>query len=245
MKRDVFEIVKDKNLDEITAFPHCRPEMVEETIFPLMAEFYTEFGKELIVYGGLTATPQVYGFKKLRSVTNDIDFLCSPQGLRAVLESKPVVYMKTYDVLYMSINQIPITFSCGHIHDWVVVDEIFATARVLNCDKGAIFCIGPEYSIFLKLLRSLECVHHERKIFGKDAADIINILISSRLEPAPLTFDVDFFISLIISHKELTVYVKAIFNYIAHYKGHLPKRHWPAFEDVFNMIYGKLPGGRL
>ena len=134
---------------------HLAPEAYsDDKIFRLLDRYAEAYGEGLVLYGGLTATERVFGLKRIREITTDLDFVCSDRGLEAVLEGECVRYLAKYDILYTVSDNVPITFSYGHIHDWRVSRDFTEKARVACPSSVPLRCSSREYSIMLKMRRT-------------------------------------------------------------------------------------------
>lgn len=133
----------------------------------------------LLLYGGQTATPLFYGYKAMRTFTNDFDFLVREEALGAVVDALKPVFDSEHGVFFGYIERVLFSLTAGHIHDWPVPDDFFTAARPISCDGQPLFLCAPEYTIMLKLRRGLA----HRELFGKDAIDIINLLAAPLFRP--------------------------------------------------------------
>jgi len=148
----------------------------DEKIFGLLDRFAADYGDGLVLYGGLAATERIYGLKRIREITTDLDFVCTPEGLEAVLDGERVAYHEDYDILFAVVQSVPVTFAYGHIHDWPVDAPFFDKAARVRPGKVELLCCSREHAVMLKLRRSCERMGKGLQPFGKDALDILNML---------------------------------------------------------------------
>jgi hypothetical protein len=163
----------------------------DDKIFGLLNRYAEGYGEGLVIYGGITATERLYGLKRIREITNDLDFVCTPEGLEALFAGERLFYHSRFDVLYSVVDNVPVSFAFEHIHDWPV-DPGFFAASILRTPCGLpVRCCSKEHSIMLKMRRSNEKLARGDQAFGKDALDIINIIAASscRGDEGPIDLD--------------------------------------------------------
>ncbi len=210
----------------------------EEKIFALVERFAAAYDGSLVLYGGQTATARVYGFKRIRDITNDLDFVCTPAGLESVARRERLLYHAGYDILFSSRDNVPLSFALEHIHDWPVDEGFFGSAREVRGFAWPMRCCSPEYSIMLKMRRMNERLDHGGAPFGKDALDIINMVTAPyiRSDLAPVDF-VRLAELLRASVSREASRLAALTGFIAPYDEHLTGRErgffaraWERFE---------------
>ncbi|MBN2511021.1 MAG: hypothetical protein JXB03_12125 [Spirochaetales bacterium] len=168
-----------------------------EQAMPIAAGLYRSYG--CVLYGGQTASPHIYGYKTMRSPTTDLDFLCTIESARMIVQQeRGLLYHPDYDILFCYRSHIPLTFAVAHIHDCLAGSEVIATAETVQTPYGPIACANREFCIILKMRRSEDCLARRRSIFGKDALDIISIVTRAAADERPL--DVKVFAALFRTH---------------------------------------------
>jgi hypothetical protein len=152
--------------------------------------FAATYGDGLVLYGGLTANERIFGLKRLRGVSTDLDFVCTAEGLDEVLMNERLWYHAPFDILMTVKENVPVSFAFGHIHDWRVGNDFFASAQLACPSVHPVRCASREYGIMLKMRRMNERMDCGYRPFGKDALDIINALTApcfrEDLEPVDL-----------------------------------------------------------
>lgn len=237
MKRPLPELISQYDIQITNTLPQCPGDYKKETIFILLRRFFDCYGEELVLYGGQTATEKMLGLYKMRSLTNDIDFICTEKGIHRILKEEQVLYNSRYDVLTMLCEKIPITFGYCHIHDWIVPTDFFLSKRGILLEGSTVYSCSAEYSIMLKIRRSFHCISCGRTIFGKDCLDIIN-MISAPLYRKELA---------VLDYKKLTALLKkevteseeqllTIFSHIHTYMEHLPHKYRDSFDTEYKKI---------
>ncbi len=209
----------------------------DEKIFALLDRYAAEYGEGLVLYGGLTATERVYGLKRIRDITTDLDFACTAAGLEAVLASERILYHEGYDILFSVSDNVPITFAYGHIHDWPLDPGFFDSASRVRLPSAELLCCSRERSIMLKLRRTGERLESGLQPFGKDALDILNILVapSRRRELKPV--DIGELCELVISGAPTAASRPAgIAAFLRGYEGHLSGPEREAAEALLGPL---------
>lgn len=148
----------------------------DEKIFGLVEYFAATYGGELVLYGGQTATERFYGFKRIRDITTDLDFVCTGDGLRRLLVLERLFYHRKFDILFAVRDNVPVSFAQTHIHDWEIDPGFFRAAETVRGLRCPVLCCSREYSIMLKMRRMSGLLDRGEKPFGKDALDIVNMI---------------------------------------------------------------------
>jgi hypothetical protein len=170
----------------------------DEKIFGLLNRYAEAYGEGLVLYGGVTATERFYGLKRIREITNDLDFVCTPEGLEALLAGEALFYHSRFDVLYSVTDNVPVSFAFEHIHDWPI-DQGFFESSELKVPCGLpVRCCSKEHSIMLKMRRSIEKISRGDQAFGKDALDILNMIAGSACRGGEEPVDVDALCALVL-----------------------------------------------
>lgn len=148
----------------------------DDKIIGLVNRYAQAYGEGIVVYGGIAATEWVYGLKRIRAITSDLDFVCTEAGIEAVLEGEELSYHTKYDILYAVADNVSVSFAFGHIHDWEAGPEFFAAATTSSPFGIPFRCSSREHSIMLKLRRTDERIRLGLPPFGKDALDVLNMI---------------------------------------------------------------------
>ena len=203
----------------------------DELVFGLVRRFAREFGDSLVLYGGITATERIYGLKRIREITTDLDFACVPGREESLLSIPGIRYHPAFDILCASVGGLPVTFACGHIHDWPTSPEFYGTARAVPVGGQRVLCASREHSIMLKFRRMAERARRGAPLFGKDALDIINIVAASCRKPGIWSMDLARTARLILSDACADgTLLAGLFRFIAGYTGHLTEAERDAFS---------------
>lgn len=153
----------------------------DEKIFGLVEYFAATYGEELVLYGGQTATERFYGFKRIRDITTDLDFVSTADGLRRLLLQEKLYYHRKFDILFAVRDNVPVSLAQTHIHDWEIDPGFFRAAETVRGLRCPVRCCSREYSIMLKLRRTSGRLDRGERPFGKDALDIVNVITAPYL----------------------------------------------------------------
>lgn len=181
----------------------------DEAVFAVLDRLLAAYGELLVLYGGIAATERVYGLKRIRDISTDLDFALEREGLEALLggggplhrgpsrlgaglDEGRLLYHADYDILFALLGGVPLSFAYGHIHDWPLDPGFFAEAEILRPAGRALRCASRRHAVMLKFRRSATRLREGLEPFGKDCLDILNILAGSAcgsrraaLDPAP------------------------------------------------------------
>ena len=180
-----------------------------------LEHFAKTYQDSAVLYGGQIATPLIYGFKKMRRHTNDIDYLLTEECLADVVSQEHLGYIPPFHAFYGYQNDILCVFSCGAIHDWTAGEEFFAmTHTCLICSTLVRVC-SSEYLIALKMRRGVE---NGMDLFGKDAVDILNLIAAPvfRDDIPILDLKKTAEISFAITGADINLMVEAVLNQANH-----------------------------
>ena len=220
--------------------PISAEEYPDEKIFRLIDRFAAAYGDELVLYGGLTACERIFGLKRIRGVSTDLDFVCTRAGLDAVIANERLWYHSVFDIFFSVAENIPVSFAFGHIHDWTVTADFFGSAlpaQLTFPSAASVRCASREYGIMLKLRRMNERLECGYRPFGKDALDIMNTLTAPSfrkdLEPVDLARLRDLVLSETTADKAS---LRALLGFIAEYAMHLTCKEGAAFLGVLSSL---------
>ncbi len=238
---ELYKIAKKHNIPFIDLLPPSDRLYDKKDIFILMKRFYRDYKNNIILYGGQTATEKIFGFKQMRDLSNDLDYVLLEKGLTQILQHKKLQYYPPFDIFFINIDNIPITFCYDYIHDWKVTDDFLSSARVVDFEDEKVFVCSPEYTIMLKFRRCLHCSTQKRSIFGKDCVDIVNILAATEMKTTRILLDFELLLSLLLFHvSEQTQELRLILDGIYKYRNHLPAKNRDVFEKVYRRFYNLL-----
>jgi hypothetical protein len=206
----------------------------EDKMFSLVEYYGSTYDGELVLYGGQTATERIFGFKRIRDVTTDLDFVCTDDGISRIADGRErLFYHARFDILFSVRDNVPVSFALRHIHDWPVDEGFFSTAETARGFRCPVRCCSREYSIMLKMRRMNECLNNGKAPFGKDALDIINMTTAPylRSDLPPVDFP--------LLGRIVKEYVSAdperlerLTSFIAGYREHLTERECSYFRNV-------------
>lgn len=233
-KARIFGIPRIEDFSELALIPQAYD---DEKIFGLLNRYAETYGEGLVLYGGVTATERLYGLKRIREITNDLDFVCTPEGLEALLSGESLFYHSRFDVLYSVMENVPVSFAFGHIHDWPIEPGFFASAELKVPCGLPVRCCSREHSIMLKMRRSGEKISRGDRAFGKDALDILNMIAGCSRPDGEGPVDVDALCALILRCVSTdAALLGKLMSFIRGYESHLsaPERGAvaPALDEL-------------
>lgn len=209
----------------------------EEKIFTLVEYYGVSYDGGLVLYGGQTATERIYGFKRIRDITTDLDFVCTGEGLRAVLAGERLFYHRKFDILFSARDNVPVSFALTHIHDWPVDEGFFRTALTVRGFRCPVRCCSREYSIMLKMRRMNERIERGEQPFGKDALDIINMTTAPYLRSDLAPVDFCSLARLLAAHVSSdAARMERLADFIAGYRDHLTEKEYAYFRNVPELL---------
>lgn len=216
--------------DEIGLLPET---YTEDKIFGLIEHFAAAYGGELVLYGGQTATERIYGFKRLRDITNDLDYVCTAAGLDRVLREERLFYHPAFDIFFGVRDNVPLSFAATHIHDWPVDGNFFLASTPVRGFSHPVRCCSREHSIMLKLRRMSGRLDRGAAPFGKDALDIINMLVAPRVRADLPPVDCASLAALVRKHVSADAErLDRLIAFIGGYEEHLNDRESPFFREA-------------
>ena len=182
----------------------------DEKVFAVLNRFAADLGEGIVLYGGITATERIYGLKRIRDISTDLDFVCSAKGMAELLDhysgagpsrirgrDERLLYHEDYDILFTVASNLPVSFTLGHIHDWPVDEVFFARSETRQPAGVPVRCASREHSIMLKLRRTRERLGKGLAPFGKDALDVLNMLAAPCCRDDMTPIDAGFLAGLI------------------------------------------------
>jgi len=229
---DAFSIPSIDSYEELGLAPEAYDEL---KIFGLVESFAAVYGDELVLYGGQTATARIWGFKRIRDITHDLDFVCTRAGLERAAHLEKLLYHSGYDIFFSSRDNVPLSFALEHIHDWPVDEGIFRSARPARGFRCAPLCCSPEYSMMLKMRRTSERFDQGLHPFGKDALDIINMATAPYIRDDLAAIDFPSLAALLrASVSSDGGRLAELGAFVAGYAEHLTERERGFFSDAWN-----------
>jgi hypothetical protein len=147
-----------------------------DLIIDSMIELDEIMNHQVILFGGLSAHPNLLGYRKMRRTSNDIDALTNEEGITHLHENfnGRLFVTKNYGDLFLDFDGIPCSFDVGETHDWTVPNDFYTTSRTFEFPNGQISTISPEYLIALKFRRS----EIKGRMYGKDKFDMANLILA-------------------------------------------------------------------
>ncbi len=142
--------------------------------------------------GGQTCHPSFLGNRKLRKASTDVDTICQPEEIIRVIgyiKKDSPFYVKKYDQFLAIYDGIPVGISLG-VHNFMPPDDFFKRRAVITINGLDVRVCCAEYTILMKLMRANE----KKRLFGKDAIDIGNLILGNKNNPR---IDVNFLADII------------------------------------------------
>jgi len=134
--------------------------------------------KNILLIGGGNVMTQTAGYKRMRDLSDDLDFITNDEGIaevRRFFDLKKHYHNGTRsdgEVSY--VNGIVVMFFYEHIKGWKIPESAFES-YVVNCTSaGQIYSVPPELNIALKIRRG-SSKSPDPHIYGKDALDFATI----------------------------------------------------------------------
>lgn len=133
---------------------------------------------EILLIGGGCVLQETARYKRMRNISDDLDFILSDEGLVAI--EQPLSLRDTYSdgekagarVAY--INDILLGFFHKELRGWSIPHEVFEHPRVEQTSQGKIYMISPELNVALKIRRGASKIEQPH-IYGKDVLDFASI----------------------------------------------------------------------
>jgi hypothetical protein len=202
-------------------------------IYGLVNRFAGAYGPDLVLYGGITATEGIYGLKRIREITTDLDFVCTTAGIAALLDAGGLFYHEGFDVLFATPDNVPVTFAYGHIHDWPIDEAFFAEAETRRPFGLPLRCCSRRHSIMLKMRRTDERLRGGLPGFGKDALDILNMLAAPACREEDRGFDLEALSDLVKTEvSREPARLGPVLDFLRSYTPHLTGLECSALEPV-------------
>ncbi len=229
--KNLTTIAKFCNCKFIDDMPNIRKHIDMGLVIEALDRFYKRYGDDVVLFGGQAATPWFYGFTRLRYHTTDIDFVVKESRIEQVVRDYELMYHPRYNVFVTYVNSIMCVFSSGIVHNWEIPDDFFATSSAVHFGSYRTQVCSPEYLIAQKFRRGY---FSDEKLFGKDALDILNILIAPYIRD-----DLDMInirrtaeLSVQLTGNRLPENIEALQKLIQH----LPPKHKPLAEEKVNSL---------
>ena len=172
---NLWEYAHKYKSEESTALTLHRDHVDSDLIRDVLSSMAAKHNNRIILYGGQTATPLLFGYKHMRTYTNDLDFISREEDLSAIITSENLKFDTKHGVFFGYEMDVIYTLSSGSIHNWEIPDDFIASCRKIKFGNHYLSVCSPEYTIIMKLRRALE---NGCTLFGKDAIDIINLIIA-------------------------------------------------------------------
>jgi hypothetical protein len=178
-----------------------RPTVTEDELIRI-AQFVCSYSPgNILLIGGGCVLSETAGYRRMRGLSDDLDFIANEEGLEAV--KMPLNVGTNYkngkpsdcrNVTY--INDVLIGFFEKEIRGWKIPEEVFQRPRTVQTAAGeTIYMIPAELNIALKIRRGASRTDKPR-IYGKDALDAASIFLG--MEKNSESFDQKAFISYLL-----------------------------------------------
>ena len=177
---NLWEYAHKHHTEESTALTLHREHVDSELISNILTRMAAKHGNRIILYGGQTATPLLFGYKHMRTYTNDLDFITREEDLSMIISTEDLKFDTCHGVFFGYEMDVIYTLTSGHIHNWEIPDDLISSSRKIFFGKHELSVCIPEYTIAMKFRRALE---NGCTLFGKDAIDIINLIVAPVLRP--------------------------------------------------------------
>jgi hypothetical protein len=136
---------------------------------------------EIVLIGGGAVLPEITGFQRLRSRSDDLDFIAR----EAVILPENTSWIKIPEGkgpgLYSYIEGVSIAVFFSQIRGYELPEAAFESALEISTSQGRLYAVRPELNMALKIRRGASRGH----IFAKDGLDFaaINSGLELRGEP--------------------------------------------------------------
>lgn len=217
---NLWEYAQKHHSEERTALTLHRDHVDSSLISSILCSIAAKHSDRIILYGGQTATPLLFGYKHMRTYTNDLDFIVREDNLSTIIMAEQLKFDTTHGVFFGYEMDVIYTVTSGHIHNWEIPDDLISSSREVPFGSSTLLVCSPEYTITMKFRRALEngCI-----LFGKDAIDIINLIIAPAFREELPPVDLDKLTELLKKHcgKEILFLAGQIRRQLNHLPGAL------------------------
>jgi len=223
------------HIEEISSMKLHRKGVDNQIITSVLSDFARKHSNRLILYGGQTATPLLLGYKQMRTYTNDLDFVAREQDLPSIIVNENLKFHTTHGVFFGYAMDVIYTVTSGHIHNWEMPDDFFSSSRQLSFDSHLLQVCAPEYTIMMKFRRGVE---NGRMLFGKDAIDVINLIIAPLFRKQLPPLDIGKTCSLLKTYcgRDILFMAGQIRRQLSHLSKEIRSRATSAIEDFLGHL---------
>lgn len=138
----------------------------------------------ILLIGGGCVLSETAGFRRLRGLSDDLDFIVNDEGLDAV--KVPLNLGDTFkngeiasggNVNY--VNDISVGFFHKEIKGWKIPESVFERPKAQSTSFGIVYMIPAELNLALKIRRGASREENPH-IYGKDALDAATTITGMR-----------------------------------------------------------------
>lgn len=150
----------------------------DERLLGVLGTLDSIFTEEAILIGGTTTHPALLGYRPMRSLGHNLDYIGGRQCVRDLKQEFHTLFYDPRDFVFLHYDTVRVRLALDHIYDWQVTDNFRTTARDAETERGRIHVAAPEYTIMLKLRKAGEQHETQQGRRGKDHLDIANLLLA-------------------------------------------------------------------
>jgi hypothetical protein len=207
----------------------------EDVLIDYLIELDQILKGNIISIGGFSAGSKTLGFRPMRRISNDLDCITNPEGIRLLNNhfNGQLYQTQNYGDVFLEYNQVPVGFDVGETHGWPIPEDFFQDVKRFSFSKGGFNSISPEYLIGLKARRSIT----KKRFYGKDALDTINIILAPFYKEELKEVDYDKLGKIIKEHASQTE--REVQDYLKFIEGYVPKvkkREIPLLQGSLNHL---------
>jgi hypothetical protein len=150
----------------------------DERLIGILGTLDSIINHDAILIGGTTTHPTLLGYRSMRSLGNNLDYVGGRQAIRELKTEFRHLSYDPRDFIFLHYDGVMVRMTLDHIYDWNVTSEFRAAARDVETERGKIHVAAPEYTIMLKLRKAVERYNEQQSRRGKDHLDIVNLFLA-------------------------------------------------------------------
>jgi len=160
----------------------------EEQVAKVASHVCSASPGNILLIGGGAVLPQITGSKRLRSRSDDLDFIADDRGLEVaypIFGMRPAKDIGMEGFHFAYVNEILVAVFNSEIKGYRIPDEAYSGALAKKTEHGTIYLAQPELNIALKIRRGSS----KGKMYGKDGLDFAAICAGLESERTELDLD--------------------------------------------------------